>query len=149
MIKLMNREKELKYEVMQLAIYCDIIPQILKECSEISVVKLSFFSIFVRNSNNMSKIYDLRGKKNSFEKIISTYSGSIDRILDALPYIISAIDLLAKKELIKVVQGKVSSSNSLSSNDSKYVLSSFVVDALKESEKLSDEQFMKEVITNV
>ncbi|WAW97847.1 hypothetical protein OIY87_06910 [Streptococcus gallolyticus] len=97
----------------------------------------------------MSKIYDLRGKKNSFEKIISTYSGSIDRILDALPYIISAIDLLAKKELIKVVQGKVSSSNSLSSNDSKYVLSSFVVDALKESEKLSDEQFMKEVITNV
>ena len=58
-------ELEKQYKTLQLAIYCDVIPLILKEHNNLSLSKLMIFSYLIKKDNYYFKsIYDAKTKKN-------------------------------------------------------------------------------------
>ena len=135
-------ELEKQYKILQLAIYCDVIPLILKEHNNLSISKLMIFSYLIKKDNYYFKsIYDAKTKKNVTERLIS---------FDSIQFILRALDLLSKNKIIKIIDrcaffnkdGKVPIEH-------RYKISYFIHKSIEESRHISDEQFMKEVLGNV
>lgn len=102
----MNRSEELEkqYKILQLAIYCDIIPLVLKEHNNLSISKLIIFSYLIKKDNYYFKsIYDSKTKKNITERLISLLSGDMERLFDSIQFILRALDLLSKNKIINII----------------------------------------------
>ena len=144
-------EKEnLKYEALQLAIFSDIVSMLSREIEEISLIKLIVFSFIVKRNAYSGTVYNLKTKKNILEKLLSTMLGEMERFNENLVYIVRAIDLLVKNNVLKVSGNSVYYLNSDKDFSShRYKIDSFTHKAIDESKYLSDEQFISEVIANV
>ena len=143
-------ELEKQYKILQLAIYCDVIPLILKEHNNLSISKLMIFSYLIKKDNYYFKsIYDAKTKKNVTERLISLLSGDMERLFDSIQFILR-LDLLSKNKIIKIIDGcAFFNKDDKVPIEHRYKISYFIHKSIEESRHISDEQFMKEVLGNV
>lgn len=144
-------ELEKQYKILQLAIYCDVIPLILKEHNNLSLSKLMIFSYLIKKDNYYFKsIYDAKTKKNVTERLISLLSGDMERLFDSIQFILQALDLLSKNKIIKIIDECAFFNKDVKVPiEHRYEIRNFIHKSIEESRHISDEQFMKEVLGNV
>ncbi|MBX4147277.1 hypothetical protein [Paenibacillus lautus] len=147
----MNQMK-LEAEVIQISIYSEIILDILKKHKNLSVNKMLVFTyLIIKDRFIPSNIYNGKHTQDIIYKCLSLLSGDFIEYCNSIEFIIKAIHLLKSKGEIIVENGiiqQVSTTNSERSN-STYHESKFIGNAIEYSRKISDRQFMREVINNV
>jgi len=144
----MRNKTELKTEALLVAKYCSIIKQILNVHKQLSVNKILFFAFLLKNKNNyISSIYNAKTTTDVVIKAIAQISGNYNEYCKNIKYIIEAIHLLIKNEDI-IIQDSILLIKHANSFGELYD-DNFIKNAIIQSEKFSDRQFLKEVMNNV
>jgi len=144
----MRNKTELKTEALLVAKYCSIIKQILNVHKQLSVNKMLFFAFLLKNKNNyISSIYNAKTTTDVVIKAIAQISGNYNEYCKNIKYIIEAIHLLIKNEDI-IIQDSILLIKHANSFGELYD-DNFIKNAIIQSEKFSDRQFLKEVMNNV
>lgn len=144
--------RNLKYEseTIQISIYCDIIKQILKKHNELSVCKMLVFSYLIKNYNYAPKsVYNANSSQDLIYKGLSLLAGDYQGFCENIEYVIKAIHLLKSKELIGLENNIVSGIANVKTGELIYKESTFIEKVIESSKRVTDKQFMKEVIYNV
>ena len=95
------------------------------------------------------KIYTANNTQNVICKAISLLSGEYTEYCENVKFILKSIHLLIINQKIELNGCLLSWINGQEVEKSLYQESPFVEKAIEESKKMSDRQFMKEVISNV
>jgi hypothetical protein len=93
--------RNLKYEseTIQISIYCDIIKQILKRHSELSISKILVFAFLIKNDNYLlSNVYNSNSSQDLIYKGLSLLAGNYNSFCESIEYIVKAIHLLKVKD---------------------------------------------------
>lgn len=144
------RNIRVQTEVIQLGIYCDIIPRILQFHKKLSICKTVTFSYLLKQHQFFDgKIYTAKNKQDIIYKSISLLSGDFDGYCNSVPYILKSLHLL-------IINGIVDCENEILQLTNKYLEVSsifsennFMKKAIEESKTMTDKQFLKEVTYNV
>ncbi len=140
-------------EVIQLGIYVDIILNILKNHNSLSLTKTIVFSYIIKKDKFYKTVYKSNNKKNVVNKAISLLTGEYEDFCVNVNYIIKSVHLLIKTNKIQIEDTILSlsmNSDSLFISKLNYCEeSNFIKKAIESSKKISDKQFMKEVLANV
>ncbi|APB70178.1 hypothetical protein PPYC1_07320 [Paenibacillus polymyxa] len=143
---------KLETEVFQVSIYCDIILNLIIKHKILSVNKLLVFSYLIKKERFIpNDIYNGNNTRDIIYKCISVLSGDYDEYCSSIPYIIKAIHLLNIKGQIGLENNQLYclSEPEKSTDKPIYRESLFIEKAIEESRKLSEKQFMREVMNNV
>lgn len=141
---------ELEVEAIQISIYTNIVLNILKTHGELSVNKILLFSYLIKKEKfRPRKIYTANNTQNVICKAISLLSGEYTEYCENVKFILKSIHLLIINQKIELNGCLLSWINGQEVEKSLYQESPFVEKAIEESKKMSDRQFMKEVISNV
>lgn len=144
------KQIKIETEALQIAVYCEIILTILDKYEHLSVNKLTVFSYLIKQNSRSSKIiYDGKTKKLVLEKAISLLSGNFLDYCENVVYIIKSIHLLVKTKMVLVSQGNLNLLGNVDFIPKNIVIDKFIDRAIKESEMMSESQFMKEVMRSV
>lgn len=138
---------EQESEVLQISHYTEIIIQILYMHKVLSLIKLIVFAYIIKNKN-----YDLYRSNSSIElryKGISLLSGSYNDFLHNIKPILKSIHILVSSKRITIENSIVQILHYKSVLNQIYEESSFIYKAINDSKRMSDRQFLKEVICNV
>ncbi|WP_421379586.1 hypothetical protein ACOJQI_15835 [Bacillus salacetis] len=134
-------------EIILLSTYCDIALDILKKHKNLSVNKVITFSYIIKKNKYMnSSIYNASNKNDLVLKCLSQLNGLFDDYCENIQYIIGAIHLLIENKKISEVLGELIY---IETSEIVIVDNSFINNAIKESKKYSDKQFLKEVVRSV
>lgn len=134
-------------EILQICHYSEIIIQILCMHKVLSLIKLITFAYIIKNGK-----YDLYNAKNSKElayRSISLLSGNYNDFINNIKPILKSIDILVSNKRIKLENSIVKLIHYKSVLNQIYEKESFIYKAINDSKRMSDRQFLKEVITNV
>lgn len=141
---------ELEAETIQISIYTNIVINILKNHGELSVNKILLFSYLIKKEKfRLGKIYNANNTKDVVCKAISLLSGEYTEYCENIQFILKAIHLLVMSKKIEVNGYLLYWISGLEVEKSLYQESPFIQKAIEECKKMSDRQFMKEVISNV
>ena len=141
---------ELEAEVLQISIYTNIILLILKKHKQLSVNKILLFSYVIKKDNfRLGKIYTAKNTQDILCKAISLLIGEYTDYCENVNFIIKAIHLLVVNKQVKINGCILNWIDGTEVVNSPYVESPFIEKAIEESKKMSERQFMKEVIVNV
>lgn len=144
------RNLELEAEVLQISIYTNIILHILKKHKELSVNKILLFSYLIKKEHfRLGKIYTANNTQDIICKAISLLAGEYAEYCENIDYIIKAIHLLVVSQKVKINGGILTYGDEIDLINVSYVESPFIEKAIEESKKMSERQFMREVIDNV
>ena len=136
------KQTSIDAEVMQLSVYCDIVVGILKSIEELSINKVMVFAyILKKNRFYKKKVFTANSKVNIL------LNGLRDDYFYNIEYIVKAIDILVKKEIITVKDDNLLLKDKL--YVSKIDIPVFFKHVIEESENFTDRQFLKEVLDNV
>ena len=139
-----------EFDAFQIAIYLDILYAILKECKDLSVLKLAFFSYAINKNRYFEKeVYNAHHTRDVVTKEISTISGDFDGFLNAIPYIIRSIDILKRREIFDISGNIVHIKDESFSAVYCIRLSNFEKSAIESSSSWSDRRFIQEVLHSV
>lgn len=138
---------ELEAEIMQISRYCEIIIQILYMNSMMSLLKLITFAYIIKTGKH--NLYTARSSKELAYKSISLISGDYKNFINDTEVILKAIHILSSNKRIKIENSMVKAVHIVSVLNQIYEKNSFIYKAINESKKMSDRQFLKEVISNV
>lgn len=140
----------IKYEAYQISVYCDTVYMILKQHTDLSIVKLLFFAYAINKERFFDRdVYNAKNTQDILSKEISTINGDFEGYANATPYILKAIHILAQAKTIKV------------ENNIAHILdfdyrcvkcnseSKFVYNVIETSKSWTDKRFMREVLHNV
>lgn len=144
--------EQLKFEIeaIQISIYSDIISGILTTHEEVSIIKLLTFSYIVKKENDLYRqVYNGNNKQDTIYKSISFLAGDYEEYCNTIEFIIKAVSILESKGFLEVIEEQVRISNYKFDRANIYKESLFLQRAIEDSRKISDKQFMKEVIQNV
>lgn len=144
--------RNLKYEseAIQISIYCDIIKQIINKHKELSLAKILVFSYVIKNDYFLlSNVYNANSSQDLIYKCLSLFAGKYNEFCESIEYIIKAIHLLKIKNVILVDSSIIKAISPLCNTKLVYHKSGFMEKAVEASKKMSDKQFMKEVMYNV
>ena len=134
-------------EAIQISIYCEIIMQMLKKHKELSVIKMLVFSYLIKGQkfipNSIYTAQDL------IYKGLSLLAGDYIGFCDSIGYIIKAIHLLIQKNLINLENNIIIEIPNEELGKSAYEESLFLEKVIEASKRMSDKQFMREVMYNV
>lgn len=140
----------IKFEAYQISVYCDTVYMILKQHTDLSIVKLIFFTYAINKERFFDRdVYNAKNTQNILSKEISTINGDFEGYANATPYILKAIHILAQANKIKV------ENNIAHLLDSDYRCvkcnseSKFVYNVIEASKSWTDKRFMREVLHNV
>jgi len=148
----MSRMRNLKYESesIQISIYCNIIKQILKKHNELSLSKMLVFSYLIKNDNYLlNNVYNANSSQDLIYKGLSLLSGNYIGFCESIEYIVKAIHLLKVKDVILVENSIIKAISTMDSAKLVYLESAFLEKTIEASKRMTDKQFMKEVIYNV
>lgn len=146
----MMRNLKLQAESMQLSIYCEIILNTLSNHKELSLVKTIVFSYLIKKYRLESyRRYDGRHTNDAVYKSLSLLSGDFEEYCNTIEYIIKSIDLLSNKKMIFLEDNILRVNVEFENIKNKKEENVFLNRAINESKKLSDKQFLKEVLSNV
>ena len=142
------KQTSIDAEVMQLSVYCDIVVGILKSIEELSINKVMVFAyILKKNRFYKKKVFTANSKVNIVIKALTLLNGLRDDYFYNIEYIVKAIDILVKKEIITVKDDNLLLKDKL--YVSKIDIPVFFKHVIEESESFTDRQFLKEVLDNV
>lgn len=144
--------RNLKYEseAIQISIYCDIIKQILKRHNELSITKMLVFSFIIKNDNYLlSTVYNANSSQDLIYKGLSLLAGNYTGFCESVEYIVKAIHLLKVKGVILVENSIIKAISTMDSAKLVYLESAFLEKTIEASKRMTDKQFMKEVMYNV
>lgn len=142
------KQTSIDAEVMQLSVYCDIVVGILKSIEELSINKVMVFAyILKKNRFYKKKVFTANSKVNIVIKALTLLNGLRDDYFYNIEYIVKAIDILVKKEIITVKDDNLLLKDKL--YVSKIDIPVFFKHVIEESENFTDRQFLKEVLDNV
>ena len=146
----MMRNLKEQAETIQLSIYSNIIFQLLFNHNQLSVCKLLIFSYIIKKNRFLGgNIYTAKNSQDIVFKGISFLTGDFDGFCNSVPYILKALHLLIKKEIVSSENETVYLNVKLQKLDIAYEESNFLKKVIEESKLMSDRQFMKEVTYNV
>lgn len=146
----MMRNLKEQAETIQLSIYSNIIYQLLFNHNQLSVCKLLIFSYIIKKNRFLGgNIYTAKNSQDIVFKGISFLTGDFDGFCNSVPYILKALHLLIKKEIVSSENETVYLNVKLQKLDIAYEESNFLKKVIEESKLMSDRQFMKEVTYNV
>lgn len=141
---------KLEIEALQIGIYSNIIKQILNRHDDLSVNKILTFAYLVKKEKFiMYKVYTAKNTQDVVCKAISLLAGQYTEYCENVTYILKAIHLLIEKEQIKINNNVLSVKENIEMEKVIYEENSFLQKAIEMSKKMTDRQFMKEVISNV
>ena len=138
---------EQESEILQISHYSEIIIQILYMHNVLSLIKLITFAYIIRNGR-----YDLYNSNNSRElayRSISLLSGNYCDFLNYINPNLKSIIILVSNKRIELKNSIVKLIHYKSVLNQIYEKESFIYKAINDSKRMSDRQFLKEVITNV
>ena len=142
------KQTSIDAEVMQLSVYCDIVVGILKSIEELSINKVMVFAyILKKNRFYKKKVFTANSKVNIVIKALTLLNGLRDDYFYNIEYIVKAIDILVKKEIITVKDDNLLLKDKL--YVSKIDIPVFFKHVIEEIENFTDRQFLKEVLDNV
>ena len=135
-------------EAIIISRYCDIILGILQKHNNLSINKILVFSFLIKKDKFTEKeVYSVKNTNDIMLKCISKLSGAFQDYCNEVEYILKSIHLLIKSgELI--FEGEEIKYNS-KSNKVIYRESKFIEKCINESNKMTDKQFLKEVMHSV
>lgn len=146
----MMRNLKEQAETIQLSIYSNIICQLLFNHNQLSVCKLLIFSYIIKKNRFLGgNIYTAKNSQDIVFKGISFLTGDFDGFCNSVPYILKALHLLIRKEIVSSENETVYLNVKLQKLDIAYEESNFLKKVIEESKLMSDRQFMKEVTYNV
>lgn len=144
------KQLRLEAETIQVSIYSNVISEILRKHKQISITKLVVFSYIVKKENDLyGRVYNANNTQDIIHKSLSLLSGDFVEYCDSIEFIIKAISILENIEFLKVENEQIEIINQTVQEVSIYQVSLFVQKAIEDSKRISDKQFMKEVINNV
>lgn len=138
---------EQESEILQISHYSEIIIQILYMHKALSLIKLITFAYIIKNGE-----YDLYNSKNTKEltyRSISLLSGNYSDFINNIKPILKSINILVSNQRIELENSIVKLIHYKSVLNQMYEKESFIYKAINDSKRMSDRQFLKEVITNV
>ncbi|MEI3254734.1 MAG: hypothetical protein V8R83_05450 [Candidatus Gastranaerophilaceae bacterium] len=138
---------EQESEILQISHYSEIIIQILYMHKALSLIKLITFAYIIKNGK-----YDLYNSKNTKEltyRSISLLSGNYSDFINNIKPILKSINILVSNQRIELENSIVKLIHYKSVLNQMYEKESFIYKAINDSKRMSDRQFLKEVITNV
>lgn len=138
---------EQEAEVLKISKYCEIITQIIDIHKVLSVIKLLVYSYIVKNCK--IDLFDCRTSTELVYRSISLMTGNFDIFLNEIPVILKSIHILFASKKINIEDSIVKPINTIYAINRLYDIDSFIYKAINESKKMSDRQFLKEVISNV
>lgn len=146
----MIMDLNLEIEIIQTSIYCNIITMLIKEHTSLSVNKLIVFSYLVKKESLIqNSIFKASNKKDIVNKYLSMLSGDLNNLFSSYKYILSAIHILLKNEVLKLEGIILSKTNKLDIDKFVYHESDFTKKVIEKTKTMSDKQFMREVLSNV
>lgn len=146
----MIMDLNLEIEIIQTSIYCNIITMLIKEHTSLSVNKLIVFSYLVKKESLIqNSIFKASNKKDIVNKYLSMLSGDLNNLFSSYKYILSAIHILLKNEVLKLEGIIISKTNKLDIDKFVYHESDFTKKVIEKTKTMSDKQFMREVLSNV
>ncbi|MEX0050244.1 hypothetical protein AB2T85_06305 [Clostridium butyricum] len=135
-------------EAIILSGYCDIILGILQKHKQLSINKTLVFSYLIKkNKFNEKEIYSANNSKDILLKCISKLSGAFEDYCNSIEYIFKAIHLLIQNGDL-LIEEDILNYNS-KNNKTIYMENNFIAKSINVSGKMTDRQFLKEVIHNV
>lgn len=144
------RHLKFEAEAVQTAIYYNIILTVLKRHSELSINKMLFFAYIIKKERYIpGRIYSGNNTKDILHKCISLISGDFIEYCSSIEFIIKAIYLLEKNGKIRLENNQLRCSTEVGMHKAIYEENLFIEKAIESSKKISDKQFMREVIHNV
>jgi len=144
----MEITKEL--EAFQISIYCNIISSLLKKHVSLSVFKTTVFSYLLKKENALAKSYFPHVKIDAVNRYLSLLSGDFQGFANSLEFIIKAIDILVCNGLIrKTSNGLLEKTDKLDIDSNIFNESAFAEQVIEKSKKISEKQFIREVLYNV
>lgn len=144
--------QNLKYEVeaIQISIYCDIIKQILRKHEELSLSKMLIFSYLIKNENFLlSNVYKANSSQDLIYKGLSLLAGNYKGFCESVEYIMKAVHLLINCDAVIIENTILKFVATAERPKMVYQESLFIEKTIEASKKMTDKQFMKEVMYNV
>lgn len=141
---------ELETEAIQIGIYSNIVMNILKINSHLSVNKIALFSFLIKKDKfKLGKIYTANNSQDVVCKAISMISGEYENYCKEIVFILKTIHLLIQDCKVENKGHLLSLCEGITIEKALYPISAFIEKAIEESNKMTDRQFMKEVTSNV
>lgn len=144
--------QNLKYEVeaIQVSIYCDIIKQMLRKNEELSLSKTLVFSYLIKNDYFLlSNVYAANSSQDLIYKGLSLLAGNYRSFCESVEYIMKAIHLLINCDAVIIDNTILKSVSTTVQPKMVYQESPFIEKTIEASKRMTDKQFMKEVMYNV
>lgn len=135
-------------EAIIISRYSDIILGMLQRHKELSINKVLVFSFLIKkNIFNVKEVYSAKNSVDIMLKCISKLSGTFQDYCNEIEYIFKAIHLLIKNGDLMFENQQIRYVSK--SNKSTFVVEKFIDKCINESKKMTDRQFLKEVMNNV
>lgn len=140
------RNLKLQAEILQLSSYCKVIKELFYMYKELPLPKILVYSYLMKKEKLESfKIYNAQHSNEVIYKSLSLLSGD-ESFFYEIKFIIKALDLLIKNKILEFTDGTVYMIKiGIGISES----SPFLNKAVNESIKMSDKQFLKEVLSSV
>lgn len=143
-------ELNLEVEIIQTSIYCNVITMLLKEHNSLSLNKLIVFSYLLKKESLIPHpVFRSTNKKDIVNKYLSLLSGDLNNLFYSYQYILEAIHVLLRNEVIKLNGVFITKTNKLDIENFVYKESDFTKKVIEKTKTMSDKQFMREVLSNV
>lgn len=142
-----NEKIKLESETIQVSMYCEIVENILYEHKDLSVVKTLLYAYLIKNDNFLrKKIYSGSNKNDLMNKSMSMLSGDYESFCESIEFILKAIHLLIENRILHLENEVLLLNHSTSKKKMIYRATTFLNNAIEESKKVNDKQFLKEVL---
>lgn len=144
------QQLKVEAESIQISIYCDIILDILSKHKQLSVNKMLVFAYLIKKDRFIpNSVYKGNNTQDVIYKCISLLAGDYSEFCNSIEFIIKAIHLLKTNGLIFIENDLLHESLEVSKSKAIFEQSKFIQSAIESSKKITDRQFLKEVINNV
>ena len=141
---------ELESEVIQISMYMDIILNILKKHKELSIIKIMLCSYLIKKEVfRIGKVYSAGNTQDIVYKAISLLSGEYEEYCENLKFVLKSIHLLKTNNQVMMNGCLLYLANDIELNSKIYSESPFIEKAIEASKRMTDRQFMREVMANV
>ena len=143
-------ELKQELEIVQISIYCDIVTMLLKEHKILSLVKLAVFSYLTKKENLIqNSVFRSSNTKEIVNKYLSLLSGDLDNLFISYEYILKAIHILIKNEIIELKGILILTKDNMELSNFVFKENDFTKKVIEKAKRMSDKQFMREVLSNV
>lgn len=144
---MINEKIKLESEIVQVSMYCEIVENILCEHKKLSVVKTLLYAYLIKNNHFLRKnIYSGNNKNDLMYKSISMLSGNYENFCESIEFILKAIHLLLENDRLHLENEVLLFKNSTAKDVMIYKATNFLNNAISESQRVDDKQFLKEVL---